>query len=154
MPEDQLDLLVAYLRQHGDRFAVDALRQQMLSEGHDPALVEEAIVVYQREKPAPPARPVWPRAVGIAFLNLAVVILVIGLVIVFEAKIPYIAVSSLFLLLAAALILEPVVGAVLILAGGPRRRPGMALLLGWVLFAGATLLLLGGFCLFLMANGY
>lgn len=152
MPENQLDTLVAYLRQHGDRFVIDALRKQMLSEGHDPVLVEEAIAAYQREKPAPPDRPLWPRALGIAFLNLAVVILVIGLVAVFEAKMPYSAVSALFLLLAAALILEPVVGAVLILAGGPKRRPGLALLLGWALFAGATLLLLGGFCLFMMVQ--
>lgn len=152
MPEDQSELLLAYLRQHGDRFAVDALRKQMLSEGHDPALVEEAIAAYQREKPAPPARPLWPRALGIAFLNLAAVILVIGLIAVFESEMPSSAVSSLFLLLAAVLILEPVVGAVLILAGGPRRRPGLGLLLGWVLFVGAMLLLLGGFCLFLFTQ--
>lgn len=154
MPDDQLDLLVAYLRQHGDRFAVDALRKQMLSEGHDPALVEQAIQVYQAEKPAPPVRPLWPRALGIAFLNLAAVILVIGLIAVFEAEMPSSAVGSLFLLLAAALILEPIVGVVMVMVGGPLRRLGMGLLLGSVLFFSGILLLVGGFCLFFMASDY
>jgi hypothetical protein len=149
MPDPQLDLLVAYLRQHGDRFAVEALRRQMLSEGNDPALVEEAIRIHQSEKPAPPPRPVWPLALGIAFAHLAVLAVLGGLAVQFDHLIPERAWSAL-LLLPVLLLLEPIVAVVLIMMGGPLRRTGLGLLLGWAFFVGGVILLLGGFCLFLV----
>lgn len=152
MPDDQLDILVAYLRQHGDRFVIDALRRQMLSEGHDAALVEEAIRIYQAEKPAPPPRPYWPLALGIAFLNLAGCIAGFGSMAAFNVSDRVMA--SLASLLLISLALEPVAGVVLIMAGGPLRRIGMGLLLGSVFFFSGILLLAGGFCLFFLAMEY
>lgn len=149
MPDPQLDLLVAYLRQHGGRFVVEALRQQMLSEGNDPALVEEAIRIYQSEKPAPPPRPVWPLALGIAFANLAAIILIFATFATFGESIEEPVGSNLVLLALALFLLEPIVGLVLFLKGGSLRRPGLGLLLGWACFVGGGILLLGGFCLFM-----
>jgi len=49
MPEANLESLVAYLRLNGQRFSLDALRQQLVEQGYDAALIEEAMTAYREE---------------------------------------------------------------------------------------------------------
>jgi hypothetical protein len=49
MPDANLESLVAYLRLNSQRFSLDALRQQLATQGYDAALIDEAINVYRGE---------------------------------------------------------------------------------------------------------
>jgi hypothetical protein len=49
MPEANVESLVAYLRLNGQRFSPDALRQQLMEQGYDAALIEEAMTAYREE---------------------------------------------------------------------------------------------------------
>jgi len=71
------DSALAYLREHGGRFTLDSLREQLLASGRDPATVEAAVAAWRRERAALPAaawpRRAWPLALLVGFANLVVV---------------------------------------------------------------------------------
>src|SRR6185295_8164136 len=70
------DSALAYLREHGGRFTLDSLREQLLASGRDPATVEAAVAAWRRERAALPAaawpRRAWPLALLVGFPILVV----------------------------------------------------------------------------------
>ena len=54
MPEANLSQLVGYLRHNSQKYSLDALRQHLLAQGLDAALIEEAITTYRAEGSLPP----------------------------------------------------------------------------------------------------
>jgi hypothetical protein len=51
MPEVSHETLVAYLRQHGERYTLEALRRALLGQGFEDAAVEAACQSYLAETP-------------------------------------------------------------------------------------------------------
>jgi hypothetical protein len=49
MPETNLETVITYLRQHGRNFDPEALREHLLAQGYDPALIDQAMTVYREE---------------------------------------------------------------------------------------------------------
>lgn len=49
MPETNLETVVTYLRQHGQKFDPEALREHLLGQGYDPALIDQAMTVYREQ---------------------------------------------------------------------------------------------------------
>jgi len=49
MPDANLDSLVAYLRLNSQRYSPEVLREHLVAQGYDPALVEQAMAVYRDE---------------------------------------------------------------------------------------------------------
>jgi|SRR5919106_1007802 hypothetical protein len=49
MPDANLDSLVAYLRLNSQRYSPEVLREHLVSQGYDPALVEQAMAAYRDE---------------------------------------------------------------------------------------------------------
>lgn len=74
MPEVTLEGLVEYLRKNDRKFSLDALRQHLIAQGCEPALIEEAITVYRASSPAPRPFSGWARALG-CFAGLVVGVL-------------------------------------------------------------------------------
>ncbi|HZF11934.1 MAG TPA: hypothetical protein VFE33_24375 [Thermoanaerobaculia bacterium] len=52
MPEVSHETLIAYLRQHGDYYTLEALRKSLLGQGFDAAAVEAACQSYLAETPS------------------------------------------------------------------------------------------------------
>ena len=77
MAESNLDTLLAYLREHSDRYSLVALRRQLLQTGHDPKDVDLAIDIFQHEN-APPRSRAWPWLALIVVLNTVLTIVVSG----------------------------------------------------------------------------
>lgn len=56
MSEEKLERMVAYLQKYVGRYSLQSVWDQLLREGHDPALINRAIAEYDRrlaEGPAP-----------------------------------------------------------------------------------------------------
>jgi hypothetical protein len=49
MPEANLETVITYLRQHGQEFDPEALREHLLAQGYDPSLIDHAMTVYREE---------------------------------------------------------------------------------------------------------
>jgi hypothetical protein len=143
--------MLGYLREHGGRYELEALRQQLLAAGQDPGLVEEAIARAGVTGP-PPVERAWPLGLGIAAIN------IFALPFVFGALGSLAGGSDSALIVVGLLPLLVLVGelvAGLLLLNGPRRRLGKALLWG-LLFSFAIPLILGvlliGVCLVIIAG--
>jgi len=85
MPDANVESLVAYLRLNGQRFSLEALHQQLVEQGYDAALIEEAMAVYRGEASHTTGRGLsgWKVAlgcfVGLVMGGLALVSLLLGL---------------------------------------------------------------------------
>ena len=85
MPEANLKNLVEYLRHNSQKFSLEALRQHLVAQGIDAAVVEEAITLYREEGSQPPRKELsgWSVAlgcfVGLVAGGLALVSLLLGL---------------------------------------------------------------------------
>jgi hypothetical protein len=55
MPMNDSDPLLGYLREHGRRYSREHLRQELVAQGYEPALVDRAVAAYARERPDPAA---------------------------------------------------------------------------------------------------
>lgn len=64
MPRVTLENLVEYLRKNDRKFSLDSLRQHLIAQGCEPALIEEAITVYRASSTAPRPFSGWVRALG------------------------------------------------------------------------------------------
>lgn len=133
MPRRDLDSLLAYLRENSSRFPLESLRAQMVKAGHKPEAVERALRVFQGTEP-PPDPPSWPWAVGVAFVDLAMV----GLFAWLFTHGYKSGGCSVIGLLPVLCLLEFVVGLTL-LASRDRQRLGRALFFGVLLFFGVSL---------------
>jgi len=162
MPEATLESLLAYLREHGERYSSRYLRDELLEQGYDPALVAEAIAAYDAE-PGKHSGMLWAGCSAFA-IGIAVTLVNLGLLVyVFlsgfavggaypsraDAK-----VGEGLKLWLALLVVELVVGLVLLLAGWLAREgaPGWSTLwrglggglaLGVILIVPVSLLLFG-----------
>ncbi len=78
MTDPSLDPIFAYLREHSGRYSLSALREHLLQTGHDPAMVDRAIAIYQQENPPalPAPVPVWPKALMVLAVNAALMAVV------------------------------------------------------------------------------
>ena len=62
MTDPNLEPLVAYPREHSGRYSLEALREQLVRSGSDPASVEQAIAIYHQERPPQPELPAGSKA--------------------------------------------------------------------------------------------
>jgi hypothetical protein len=63
MPDANLDSLLAYLRLNSQRYSPEALREHLVSQGYDPALVDQAMAEY-RAGATPRGLSGWKVALG------------------------------------------------------------------------------------------
>ena len=52
MPVNDLEPLLVYLREHGQRYSRERLRQELVAQGYDPEQVDEALAAFARERAA------------------------------------------------------------------------------------------------------
>lgn len=144
MSEEDLEPLLAYLREHSRRYSLEALRDQLLAAGHAPETADRAIAVFQAQSP-PPEKPAWPVALLVALVNFVVPAGCIALLAQIESDMDG---PAAFLLLAPlVLFLAELIGGIVLLATG-RRRLGKGLLFGLVLSIGLGIVAIGVFCLY------
>ena len=135
MTDSSLDPILAYLREHSARYSLSALREQLVQTGHDPALVDRAITIYQQENPPPAAESVWPKALLVWMANILIVV---------------IEVSASDTGVISSIVIACELPAGLLLARSPENRLwGRALVFGFLLTAVPVLLLVlvVGLCL-------
>ena len=138
MTGPSLDPILAYLREHSDRYSLAALRRQLLQTGHDPKDVDLAIDIFQHEN-APPRSSAWPWMALIVVLN---TVLTIGLSGPRSQQYWIVGVTALAFMICAA---EVVLGLVFKIPRDTRYAAGV-LLRGAGLFGGLAVLVLGGVC--------
>lgn len=145
MPDDLNWKLLLYLRQHGHRYSLDALRRQLSAEGYAEPEIAAAIQVWEAEKP--PAGPsVWKPALLIALGNL---VLAVATALIVAADAGRTGTAAPGVILPLALGTELIGGLILVFV--PEHRwLGRALLLGLGLFLGLVVLTVGSFCLFVL----
>ncbi|HSF43229.1 MAG TPA: hypothetical protein VLT87_25740 [Thermoanaerobaculia bacterium] len=148
MPEENLETMLAYLREHSGRYSLEALRGQLLAAGHSPEAADRAIAEFRLESP-PLERPAWRLALLVAAVDLALLGIVFLVSISLE-NLPDFAIATVLFSLPTLCLAELVGGAVL-LAFPAKRRLGKGLLFGGLLFVGVTILAVGGFCLFIFS---
>jgi hypothetical protein len=136
-PERQ-DPILAYLREHSERYSLAALRRQLLQTGHNPKDVDLAIDIFQHEN-APPRSPAWPWMALIAVLNTVLTLVLSG-----PSSQQYwiVGVTGLAFMICVA---EVVLALVFKIPRDTRYGAGV-LLRGVGLFAGLAVLILGGVC--------
>ncbi len=140
MREPHLESILAYLREHSERYSLAALRRQLLQNGRQPDDVDLAIQIFQHENPV-------PRSLSWLWMGLIVAInTVLTLVLSGPRSQQYwiVGVTGLVFLISFA---ELVLGLVFKIPRDTRRAAGV-LLRGTGLFAGLALLVLGGVCTF------
>jgi hypothetical protein len=150
MPEENLETMLSYLREHSGRYSLEALRGQLLAAGHSPEAADRAIAEFRTESP-PLEQPAWRLALVVAALDLAY-LGVTFFVFISQQALPEFILSIIGLSIPVLLLAEIVGGAVL-LAFPAKRRLGKGLLFGGLLFVGVTILAVGGFCLVMLASG-
>src|SRR5947199_4280129 len=77
MTDPSFDTILAYLREHSDRYSLAALRRQLLQTGHDPKDVDLAIDIFQHEN-VPPRSRAWPWMMLIVVLDTVLTIVLSG----------------------------------------------------------------------------
>ncbi|HEX4499221.1 MAG TPA: hypothetical protein VIE43_26325 [Thermoanaerobaculia bacterium] len=141
MTEPSLEPILAYLREHSGQFSLPALREQLVQSGYDPAIVDDAIVVYRSEHP-PAVRPhVFRQALQVLAVN---VVLFGGMMLVQSANES--AVLSFLFPMFMVFIGVELLGGIVACFPAKSRSWGLALLLGLMLSAGLGILALGGLC--------
>lgn len=151
MPEENLDLMLSYLRENSGRYSLEALRGQLLAAGHSPEAADRAIAEFRAQAP-PPEKPAWRLALLVAAVNLALLGVSFLLSISSLQDLPEFAIATIILNV-PVLCLAEIVGGAVMMAFPVKRRLGKGLLFGSLLFIGVTILAVGGFCLVLLASG-
>ena len=149
MPEENLETMLAYLREHSRRYSLEALRGQLLAAGHSPEAADRAIAEFRAQAP-PPEKPAWRLALLVAAVDLAVLGVIVALAFL-EPNLPDFFVGVVVFGLPVLCLAEIVGGAVML--AFPEKRPlGRGLLFGGLLFVGVMILAVGGFCLVMFAS--
>lgn len=149
MPEENLETMLSYLREHSGRYSLEALRGQLLAAGHSPEAADRAIAEFRAQGP-PPERPVWRLSLLVAAVDLALLGLAVALVLSMPGFDDAVVTAAL-LGLPALYFVQLVTGLVMLFLPA-KHRLGKGLLLGGLLFVGVTILAVGGFCLVILAN--
>lgn len=149
MPDENLETMLTYLREHSRRYSLETLRGQLLAAGHSPEDADRAIAELRAQGP-PPEKPAWRLALLVAAVDLAL----LGVVVALVLSMP----GSSDELLTAVFIGLPVlycaqfIAALVMLSVPAKRRLGRGLLFGFLLFVGVMILAVGGFCLVMLAS--
>lgn len=149
MPEENLETMLAYLREHSGRYSLEALRGQLLAAGHSPEDADRAIAEFRAQGP-PPEKPVWRLALLVAAVDLALLGVVVALVLSMPGSSDEL-LTAVFLGLPALYLAQFVTGLVMLFVPA-KRLLGRGLLFGVLLFVGVTILAVGGFCLVMLAS--
>jgi hypothetical protein len=154
MPDERAEKLLAYLRQHGERYTVEALRQQMLSEGYSAEEVDGAVQRWTEERRVEPGG-VLGRSflVGLAGTAYTVLAFWVGLTDIGDNP-PWWHPSEL-LAIALPFLLMAQIAAGLGMLFFPRwQRRGRILLFGFLWYLALAILTGGGFCLYVISAGH
>ncbi|HEY2293118.1 MAG TPA: hypothetical protein VGM86_20630 [Thermoanaerobaculia bacterium] len=151
---DSLERLVAYLQENVGRYSLQSVRDALLRQGHDPALVNAAIAEYDRRQhaaaaPAPPPAPatgrpiVWPYVLVAILINSGLAA-VAGMA---ALSVPMHQTSDTSALhFTVKLFLVEAVGALLMMPTGKLRRLGCGILAAILLGSAVGLLSFVGYC--------
>src|SRR4051812_36888310 len=142
MDDASLEPILTYLRIHSGRYALEALREQLVQNGYAPDEVERAIRIFLQDEKSPPPR-LWPKSLILGVIDAVLLILVIRLATSSGSSSEG---SQWVTGLAFLYGLQILAGLVL---SFPRasRLWGFGLVLGFCLFVGTGLLVLTGSCL-------
>lgn len=152
MPEESLEPLLVYLREHASRYSLEALRSQLIAAGHAPEAADRAIAAFryeQSQRAAPPDKSAWPIAILVAVLNFVIPGAIVA---AFAALKPDDEALALLFFLPAFLYLGELIAGLVLLATGKNRRLGKGLLFGLALFVGVSIVAVGGLCLYFIAE--
>lgn len=150
MSDPQLASALAYLNENSGRYSLEALRNQLLQSGYDPATVEQAVQAYQGSHPAAPKARTGRKILLVIAVNAVLAAVAIGI-----ANLPRIS-EEVLSVLGAGLFLTgcaEFLGGLLMCFFEKVRSWGLGLLLGFLLSFGLALLILTGWCIFALANG-
>ncbi len=150
MPMNDPDPLLGYLREHGSRYSRERLRQELLAQGYEPALVDRAFAAYAQERRDPAAflLDLGKRGclVAVAYAALGIASVTAGAAISYQ-----VAIANWWLVAFGVVVaLGLAVGVGLLIsgrrAGGQERAKwGAALVLGILASVGLPPILVGGF---------
>lgn len=146
MTDPNLDPILAYLREHSGRYSLSALREQLLENGYDPALVDRAIAVYQHENPPQLPPPIWPKALLVVGAN--VLLVVLAILALASGKEDTIKLTGFVLLLVFG---GEILGGIVLLFLPKGRFWGRVLLFGFLLTL-ALAILLAGVCFLILSQ--
>lgn len=135
----------AYLEQHRATYTRDALRKQLLADGHDPQAVDQALAeVYFAPENAPP-NPIQRKS------NILVILLVVVGTVLLNASLCVVTINTNWLFLLAGLVLE-----VIAIVYFWRSRPSAARGILWGILASVLLVVAAiAFVVFLLsAEGF
>lgn len=152
MPDESLEPLLAYLREHSSRYSLEALASQLIAAGHSPEMADRAVAVFRFEQAQtgkPPDKSAWPIALLVALLNF---LLPIGIFALLAADNGRNEALALLFLLPVLLYLGELIGGIVFLSSGSNRRLGKGLLFGLALFVGVSIVAVGGLCLYFLAE--
>jgi peptidoglycan/LPS O-acetylase OafA/YrhL len=147
MPDENLEIMLSYLRENSGRYSLEALRGQLLAAGHSPEAADQAIAELRAQSP-PPEPSSWRLALLVAVVDLTL----LGVVVAMLFPGPSEPLLTILLAGLPALYLIQFVAGAVMLALPARRRLGKGLLLGGLLFIGVGILALGGLYLVIFAN--
>lgn len=148
MPDENLETMLSYLREHSGRYSLEALRGQLVAAGHSPEAADRAIAEFRAQAP-PPEKPAWRLALLVVAADLAVLGLLVALAFA-EPNLPDFLIGVAVFAL-PVLCLAEIAGGAVMLAFPAKRRLGRGLLFGGLLFVGVMILAVGGFCLVMLA---
>ncbi|HSK74864.1 MAG TPA: hypothetical protein VLQ45_00270 [Thermoanaerobaculia bacterium] len=146
MPEENLETMLSYLREHSGRYSLEALRGQLLAAGHSPEAADRAIAEFRAQGP-PPEKPAWPLALLVVLadfvlLGVAAAIFVLSAEGWFKKDL-----GTIVFFGVPALCLAQIVVGVILFAVPDMRRLGQALVFGGLIAPGVGLLAFAGLCL-------
>jgi hypothetical protein len=149
MNDRQLEAVLAYLNENSGRYSLDALRNQLLQTGYDPATVDWAIQVHQGNNPALPK----PRT-GRKILLVVAVNAVLAAIVAVVANLPRITEEVLSVLGFGLFLIGcfEMVGGLALCFPEKTRSWGLGLMLGFLLSVGLAVLVLSGVCIYYLAT--
>jgi hypothetical protein len=153
--DPSLEPILEYLRENWGRYSLDALRQQLLQSGYDPAAVDQAIAAFQ-EQNAPARRSrVWPKALLVLGVNAVLTVGIIGFPKLLKAGASWTndlinAYTGLIVLIAAV----ELIGGIALSFPAKTRSWGLALVFGFLLVIPIVILGLGGLCIYLLSGAH
>lgn len=154
MPDERAEKLLAYLRLYGERYTVEALRRQMLSEGYSAEEIDAAVQQWSEEQRNEKGS-VWGPAFLVALGDIALTALTTWAGMSEIGNNPPWWNPSRFMAMALPFILIAQMGFGMGMLFFPsKRRWGRILLFGFVVYIGLSILAGGVFCLYAISGGF
>ena len=153
MSDERAEKLLSYLRLHGERYTVEALRQQMLSEGYGADEIEPAIQRWIEER-RNETGSVWGPAFLVGLGDILWTALSVWLGLDELGQGPSWTIGRVLGVALPVLLMAQVGIGLGFLYFPNRRRWGRILLFGFVLYIVLSILAGGVFCLYAMSGGH